>query len=234
MRQLSARILNICTVVTSVHRPCEITSRHAPTEAERAVKAAAMEASPNLTIGICCISCLSSSSLRCDFSAAVSALAPLPLRWRAPPSAPPPMVSSSRREGGGGATSDVDTSATPTSDWRSAPTSLVPSPHMSVTTPRERSAPTASCFCSGAMRASTRTCGSSSANGPPPPLPPPPLPPVVPPVVPPAFLAPGLAPGLLRLSYSAAAWAKSASISRRMRRASGKSPTAHGALRAAV
>mmetsp|Transcript_18646 Transcript_18646/g.58989 ORF Transcript_18646/g.58989 Transcript_18646/m.58989 type:complete len:287 (+) Transcript_18646:463-1323(+) len=158
-RQLSARILHICSVVTRVHRPCPMISTHAPTEAERAVKAAAMEASPNFMRG-------TSGSGASSRSAAVAGA---PLRRRTPAAAPAAsslLSCASASARGGGATKVALTSATPTSERLRAPTSLVPSPHMSVCTPSRFSVSSARSFCRGAMRASTAKYGSAAPSTP--------------------------------------------------------------------
>ena len=47
MSEFSAKIENICNVVTSVHRPCLITCKTAAGEGFLEVKGAAIDASPN-------------------------------------------------------------------------------------------------------------------------------------------------------------------------------------------
>ena len=175
-RQLSARILNICVVVTSVQRPWVMMSMHEDTLADLDVKAAAIEASPSLTAGSVIISrCKRSSSRFCCFSRAeavpaASPLAPPPfLRLRRRLEPPPSGSSASSAAGGGGGgggTSEVVTSATLTAARLRAPTSLVPSPHMRATTPLSRCVARASSFCPGLMRASTRRCGSAAGRAP--------------------------------------------------------------------
>src|SRR4051794_36704425 len=54
-RQSSPRILNICTVVTNVQRPCLMMSVQGITLACLAVKGEAMLASPGFTMGTCAL-----------------------------------------------------------------------------------------------------------------------------------------------------------------------------------
>ena len=167
---LCAHTLNICVVVTSVHLPCVMTSTHEEGEADLAVNAAAIEASPSFTEGVVCIAEAKASARSCIFRSCRSFGPPPPppgllppFRWRSEDEAPNAvLLSSSGLGGGGGATRDAVTSATDTSLCLSAPTSFVPSPHMRLTNPHSRKVDNATSFCVGLIRARTRRCGNAA------------------------------------------------------------------------
>mmetsp|Transcript_18130 Transcript_18130/g.36161 ORF Transcript_18130/g.36161 Transcript_18130/m.36161 type:complete len:261 (+) Transcript_18130:753-1535(+) len=170
-------------MVTSVHRPHSRMSRQHTKFMVRAMKGLAMDASPRDTW-----SSSSSASAICwrarSQDSAASACLVLPLlvgfflsffpsfacfasllalflsalssfcSFRAVPCASLFFLSMS-----GALTMD-----TPTWALLSAPTSFVPSPHMSVVCPASSNAATTASFCDGACRAKTHTCGTTRAS----------------------------------------------------------------------
>mmetsp|Transcript_12932 Transcript_12932/g.33211 ORF Transcript_12932/g.33211 Transcript_12932/m.33211 type:complete len:377 (+) Transcript_12932:835-1965(+) len=190
VRHMRPRILNICSVVTSVLRPCRMMAVHGITLGSRAVKGAAMLASPGLTI--CGESSCSSRSSHAAIAlpwppASVAFAAPLapfsscgagvpPLRPGLAPFRVLGAAGSSAGAGGAGAlrpglaaaaplrrragTMLAESSATPMWAAFRLPTSLVPSPHMSVTRPAFFRVVMMSSFWSGEVLANTWVSGT--------------------------------------------------------------------------
>mmetsp|Transcript_10522 Transcript_10522/g.33470 ORF Transcript_10522/g.33470 Transcript_10522/m.33470 type:complete len:380 (-) Transcript_10522:94-1233(-) len=159
----------ICSVVTSVQRPCRaITVQHLMLPVLH-VNGLAIEASPNrTTVASSPSSSMRSSASRSD-SCADLGLPPLPSLPLLPP-LPFPLPLPLPLPPLAGAARSAFTIDTPTLACLRAPTSLVPSPHMSTPSPRARSADTTSSFCAGATRAHTAAPDasrptSSSARG---------------------------------------------------------------------
>mmetsp|Transcript_21254 Transcript_21254/g.46629 ORF Transcript_21254/g.46629 Transcript_21254/m.46629 type:complete len:250 (-) Transcript_21254:611-1360(-) len=163
-RQFRPRILYIWMVVTSVVRPWRMRSLHGPTLVALAVKGAAMDASPSCTKG--------GPSRGSSSSASWRARSRLGRLGRPSPRAARPSLGAFRDPSRGALLLCVRCapvawrSATPQCAVLSAPTSLVPSPHISVISPIDRSVCTISSFWSGATRANTRTAMRTSSSCP--------------------------------------------------------------------
>ena len=141
-RQFKPRILNICSEATSVARPCRTRSTHGATPPLRAVNGAASDASPGRTVNASLPPALRSSaaSIRAVSSAMTSP------GWEDEPAYSPFSVSpfayvffaAARPLEDEPAPPPPSRSATPTCAAFSAPTSLVPSPHIIVRRPAAR------------------------------------------------------------------------------------------------
>ena len=142
-RQFKPRILNICSEATSVARPCRTRSTHGATPPLRAVNGAASDASPGRTVNASLPPALRSSaaSIRAVSSAMTSP------GWEDEPAYSFSFVSpfsyvffavARPLEDEPADETPPSRSATPTCAAFSAPTSLVPSPHIIVRRPAAR------------------------------------------------------------------------------------------------